>query len=123
MGSLAMSSQEVISSLRGKVLERPTRKISHGEHQRPCEIQHEDWTPYNSNLQMQGIKVVVINPVPEVKKGDAFEDNDADRHDEAEGPEGKQGQEGGPDQTVGHGPEEENGAERKFSKKLYVINL
>eukprot|EP00090_Calanus_glacialis_P007650 TRINITY_DN16094_c0_g1_i1.p1 TRINITY_DN16094_c0_g1~~TRINITY_DN16094_c0_g1_i1.p1 ORF type:complete len:116 (-),score=39.10 TRINITY_DN16094_c0_g1_i1:48-395(-) len=69
-----MSSQEVISSLRGKVLERPTRKISHGENQRPCEIQHEAWTPYNSNLQMQGIKVVVINPVPEVKKGDAFED-------------------------------------------------
>ena len=28
-----------------------------GENQRPCEIQHEAWTPYNSNLQMQGIKV------------------------------------------------------------------
>merc|ERR1711970_404765 len=71
---LAMSSQEVISSLRGKVLERPSRKISHGENQRPCDILHEDWTPYNSNLQMQGIKVVEINPVPAVKKGDAFED-------------------------------------------------
>merc|ERR1712198_99084 len=69
----SMSSQEILSSLRGKVLERPPRKISHGENQRPCEIQHDAWTPYNSNLQMQGIKVVAINPVPEVKKGDAFE--------------------------------------------------
>merc|ERR1712025_1330806 len=36
----------------------------------------EEWTPYNSNLQMQGIKVVVNNPVPDIetKDGGAFED-------------------------------------------------
>merc|ERR1719508_49750 len=68
------SSSEVISSLRGKVLETPPRKVSHGENSRPCEIQHDAWTQYNSHLQMQGIKVLVNNPLPEVKMGDAFED-------------------------------------------------
>eukprot|EP00090_Calanus_glacialis_P016887 TRINITY_DN26430_c0_g1_i1.p1 TRINITY_DN26430_c0_g1~~TRINITY_DN26430_c0_g1_i1.p1 ORF type:complete len:118 (+),score=35.75 TRINITY_DN26430_c0_g1_i1:45-398(+) len=69
-----MSSTEVLSSLRGKVLKTPQRKVSHGESTHLCEIQHEAWSPYNSNLQMQGIKVIVKNPVPKVKKGDAFED-------------------------------------------------
>eukprot|EP00092_Neocalanus_flemingeri_P027007 GFUD01029288.1.p1 GENE.GFUD01029288.1~~GFUD01029288.1.p1 ORF type:complete len:117 (+),score=28.52 GFUD01029288.1:145-495(+) len=68
-----MSSAEVISSLRGKVL-KTSRKVSHGECSHPCEIQHEKWSPYNSNLHMQGIKVIVNNPVPEVTKEDAFED-------------------------------------------------
>merc|ERR1712123_417851 len=69
-----MSSSEVLSSLRGKVLKTPQRKVSHGEGHPLCEIQHEKWSPYNSNLHMQGIKVIVKNPMPEVPKGDAFED-------------------------------------------------
>merc|ERR1712029_1181673 len=31
--------------------------------------QNKEWTPYNSNLHMQGIKVIVNNPVPESAKG------------------------------------------------------
>ena len=36
----------------------------------------EIWSPYNANLHMQGIKVLVKDPVPEKvqKGGDAFED-------------------------------------------------
>jgi len=69
-----MSSAEVLSSLRGKVLTTPQRKVSHGVGNQPLENEQEAWTPYNSNLHMQGIKVIVKAPVPEVKKGDAFED-------------------------------------------------
>merc|ERR1739848_74938 len=61
MGSLhssaqtaAMSSSEIQVSLRGK-----------GE--------VEAWTPFNSDLQMQGIKVLVTDPLPDQKKGDMFE--------------------------------------------------
>ena len=36
---------------------------------------NRDWTPYNSNLHMQGIKVIVDNPVPENHQNpDSFED-------------------------------------------------
>lgn len=69
-----MTSTEVLSSLRGKVLKTPQRKVSHGEGPAKCEILHDAWSPYNSNLHMQGIKVIVNNPVPKVSKGDAFED-------------------------------------------------
>lgn len=61
----------VISSLRGKVLEKPARKQSHLSQGDVT----EDWTPYNSSLHMQSIKVRVNNPsIPQVKKDDAFED-------------------------------------------------
>lgn len=33
----------------------------------------EAWTPFNSDLQMQGIKVLVTDPLPDQKKGDMFE--------------------------------------------------
>ena len=37
--------------------------------------QVEKWSPYNANLHMQGIKVLVNDPMPQkIQKGDAFED-------------------------------------------------
>jgi len=64
------SAETVISSLRGKVLQKPMRKTSHVD----CSMNEGDWTPYNGSLHMQGIKVLVNNPCPSVKKEDAFED-------------------------------------------------
>merc|ERR1712025_394183 len=71
MGSLhssaqtaAMSSSEIQVSLRGKVLDT-SQKLEYGE--------VEAWTPFNSDLQMQGIKVLVTAPLPDQKKGDMFE--------------------------------------------------
>merc|ERR1712110_248614 len=61
-------SEAVISSLRGKVLQKPDRKVSH------VDLEGSDWTPYNSNLQLHGIKVLVDAPCPDVKKENAFED-------------------------------------------------
>ena len=35
----------------------------------------EPWSPYSANLHMQGIKVMVKEPMPQkIQKGDAFED-------------------------------------------------
>ena len=35
----------------------------------------EEWSPFNADLHMQGIKVMVKEPVPlKIQKGDAFED-------------------------------------------------
>merc|ERR1712012_1164536 len=51
-----------------KVLQKPNRKTSHDN------LDNTDWTPYNGNLHMQGIKVLVNNPCPAVKKENAFED-------------------------------------------------
>merc|ERR1711972_682447 len=39
-----------------------------------CSMNEGDWTPYNGSLHMQGIKALVNNPCPSVKKEDAFED-------------------------------------------------
>eukprot|EP00091_Calanus_sinicus_P000975 TRINITY_DN10937_c0_g1_i3.p1 TRINITY_DN10937_c0_g1~~TRINITY_DN10937_c0_g1_i3.p1 ORF type:complete len:125 (-),score=39.23 TRINITY_DN10937_c0_g1_i3:25-399(-) len=59
---------EVISTLRGKVIHKNNRKVEYGE-------QIEAWSPYNADLHMQGIKVMVKEPMPKkVEKGDAFED-------------------------------------------------
>ena len=44
---------EVLSSLRGKVLELPERKKSFYSRDT------EEWTPYNGDMHMQGIKVCV----------------------------------------------------------------
>ena len=40
-----MSSAEVVESLRGKVLEKEEKEDG------------QQWTPYNANMSMQGIKV------------------------------------------------------------------
>merc|ERR1712228_1025151 len=67
MGVQHNMSSEVISALRGKVIQKKDRKVEYGE-------QIEEWSPYNANLHMQGIKVMVKEPVPqEMQKGDAFE--------------------------------------------------
>merc|ERR1712083_77902 len=59
-----MSGAEVVESLRGKVLEKEEKEDG------------QQWTPYNANMSMQGIKVLVKEPLPaEAKKsGDSFED-------------------------------------------------
>merc|ERR1719436_737930 len=59
-----MNPEEVIESLRGKVLEKEEKEDG------------QEWTPYNANMSMQGIKVLVKEPLPaEAKKsGDSFED-------------------------------------------------
>merc|ERR1712066_64258 len=73
---LKMSSSDVLLSLRGKVLEKPQRKPSHGDQEKSCPVQHEaeEWTPYNGDLHMQGIKVIVNRPTPKKTKVDMFED-------------------------------------------------
>jgi len=72
------------ANLKGKILNVPYPhiwfKIPEGtskdeDYKYTCE-KNKEWTPYNSNLHMQGIKVIVNNPVPEEKKQnpDSFED-------------------------------------------------
>merc|ERR1712128_404736 len=64
---LGMAS-EVMQALRGKVISKNDRKVEYGDHIEP-------WSPYNANLHMQGIKVMVKEPMPQkIEKGDAFED-------------------------------------------------
>merc|ERR1711892_301104 len=59
---------EVMQALRGKVISKNDRKVEYGDHIEP-------WSPYNANLHMQGIKVMVKEPMPQkIQKGDAFED-------------------------------------------------
>merc|ERR1712042_123850 len=59
---------EVIQTLRGKVLTKNDRKVEYGDSIEP-------WSPFNADLHMQGIKVMVKEPVPrKIQKGDAFED-------------------------------------------------
>merc|ERR1712123_420407 len=59
---------EVMQSLRGKVISKNDRKVEYGDHIEP-------WSPYKANLHMQGIKVMVKEPMPQmIQKGDAFED-------------------------------------------------
>merc|ERR1712215_16758 len=77
-----MSSKDVRPSLRGKVLKKPAIKnwFPNIELEKESEYAYtfsDDtvWTPFNSNLHMQGIKVLVKEPVPETsKKADAIED-------------------------------------------------
>merc|ERR1712048_418040 len=61
--SAIMSSEDVISSLKGKVLKKNPQKSDYGE-----------WTPYNAELQMQSIKVLVKDPIPNNVGGGSFED-------------------------------------------------
>jgi len=61
-------SSEVIQTLRGKVITKNDRKVEYGD-------TIEEWSPFNADLHMQGIKVMVKEPVPvKIQKGDAFED-------------------------------------------------
>merc|ERR1712042_63350 len=75
---------EVIQTLRGKVLTKNDRKVEYGDSIEP-------WSPFNADLHMQGIKVMVKEPVPrKIQKGDAFEDNVAPGDDEGEEAERKE---------------------------------
>ena len=54
-----------IENLKGKILEKPKHHLwrlnkqanKNDEYKYTVENTEEEWTPYNSNLQMQGIKV------------------------------------------------------------------
>eukprot|EP00091_Calanus_sinicus_P020237 TRINITY_DN5421_c0_g1_i1.p1 TRINITY_DN5421_c0_g1~~TRINITY_DN5421_c0_g1_i1.p1 ORF type:complete len:122 (+),score=53.65 TRINITY_DN5421_c0_g1_i1:97-462(+) len=68
--------------MKGKILKKPYPHMwfkipesdHNEEHKYTCEL-NKDWTPFNSNLHMQGIKVRVNNPVPETSGRDgSFED-------------------------------------------------
>merc|ERR1712179_180761 len=61
---MTSASGEVLSSLRGKIIELPETK------------EKEEWTPFNGEMHMQGIKVIVNNPTPKKTKTkvDTFED-------------------------------------------------
>merc|ERR1712198_490508 len=72
---LIKMSSEVLSSLRGKVLEIPQRKTSNGsEKSGNIPQESEKWTPYNGDMHMQGIKVIVNNPTEKKAKVDCFEE-------------------------------------------------
>ena len=47
---MASASGEVLSSLRGKIIELPESK------------EKEEWTPFNGEMHMQGIKVSITQP-------------------------------------------------------------
>merc|ERR1711962_1166016 len=73
MGDRELIMETSIKKLKGKVIETPKEhkwRINKQENRNyRYTVENEDsvWTPFNSNLQMQGIKVVVNQPVPEVK--------------------------------------------------------
>eukprot|EP00091_Calanus_sinicus_P008934 TRINITY_DN21237_c0_g1_i1.p1 TRINITY_DN21237_c0_g1~~TRINITY_DN21237_c0_g1_i1.p1 ORF type:complete len:129 (-),score=21.27 TRINITY_DN21237_c0_g1_i1:119-478(-) len=80
----------VLSALRGKVT-RKTYQVKYptGENKTPMrDSSTNPGLPFNSNLQMQGIRVVENNPVPDMKKEDAFVRHYAlDRHGQTACPE------------------------------------
>merc|ERR1712027_21019 len=58
--------------LRGQVIDKPKEQMwmlksdaDLEEYKYTCEPGHMEWTPLNSNLTMQGIKVQVNRPIPE----------------------------------------------------------
>merc|ERR1711997_177044 len=78
-------SREMANNLKGKIINAPYPHIWFKIPESVCENEdykytyeksdNGDWTPFNSNLHMQGIKVVVHNPVPETHQNpDSFED-------------------------------------------------
>merc|ERR1712055_983507 len=76
MGSVSAMGDCVLASLRGKVLAAPEKQKwrlqyhdDGAEYAYTYEAKTTDWTPMNSNLHMQGIKVKVHNPVPETVSG------------------------------------------------------
>merc|ERR1712121_246819 len=91
MGSLVkMPAKKGLPDLRGKIIKAPALKkwyptidndkcvyssklLNEEDYAYTVEKQVE-WTPYNSNLHMQGIKVIVKDPIPEaIKTNDAVE--------------------------------------------------
>merc|ERR1711909_40773 len=80
-----------------------------------------NWTPMNSNLHMQGIKVVVHNPVPETaKKANSHDTTLLPGPDQAEQTKGDQEAKGGNDPEDGDGAEEEERG-RKESEAILAL--
>ena len=76
-------SDEVISSLKGKVIKKNENKLAYVELiQKFWKInkyfyqgESEEWTPFNAEMNMQSIKVLVKNPAPQkVQVDSSFED-------------------------------------------------
>merc|ERR1712110_1062556 len=68
--SIKMGDKE--ANLRGQVINKPKEQMwmlksesDLEEYKYTCEPGHMEWTPLNSNLTMQGIKVQVNRPIPE----------------------------------------------------------
>merc|ERR1712062_690807 len=75
--------RKMANNLKGKIINAPYPHIWFKIPESVCENEdykytyekNRDWTPFNSNLHMQGIKVLVDNPVPENHQNpDSFED-------------------------------------------------
>merc|ERR1712241_417455 len=61
-----------MGKLRGQLIDKPKEQMwmlksesDLEEYKYTCEPGHMEWTPLNSNLTMQGIKVQVNRPIPE----------------------------------------------------------
>ena len=76
-------SDEVISSLKGKVIKKNENKLAYVElihkfwkiNEYFYQGESEEWTPFNAEMNMQSIKVLVKNPVPQkVQVDSSFED-------------------------------------------------
>lgn len=64
---MSMNNEEIIPSMNGKVLKKNENKTQFGE--------SIEWTPFNAEMNMQGIKVLVSNPAPKkVGLDSSFED-------------------------------------------------
>merc|ERR1739846_57272 len=61
--------------LKGKIIQKPAKQmwfripesVQNEDHKYTCELEHQ-WTPFNSNLHMQGIKVLVNDPIPDTTR-------------------------------------------------------
>merc|ERR1711941_40909 len=60
-----LTMQTSIQNLKGKILEKQANK----NYKYTVDHEKSDWTPFNSNLQMQGIKIVVDQPVKKISAG------------------------------------------------------
>merc|ERR1712037_177627 len=67
-----LKKMEVEQRLRGRIVRRPKEQVwmlktdsDMEEYKYTCEPGHQEWTPLNSNLCMQSIKIVENRPIPE----------------------------------------------------------
>jgi len=67
-----VAKMEVEQRLRGRIVRRPKEQVwmlktdsDMEEYKYTCEPGHQEWTPLNSNLCMQSIKIVENRPIPE----------------------------------------------------------
>jgi len=72
LGQIAFLKMEVEQRLRGRIVRKPKEQVwmlktdsDTEEYKYTCEPGHQEWTPLNSNLCMQSIKIVENRPIPE----------------------------------------------------------